>query len=201
MFKPQSAIQPNALINRNHMLKRFALIDRDGTINVEKHYLHKPEELELNPGAAEGLRKLTDLGLGIAVITNQSGVGRGYFDISAVEAVHAKLVEILAAKGVNIASFHICPHGPDDNCQCRKPLPGLAEEVAARHGVDLTQCFVIGDKQADIDLGRGVGAISILVRTGYGAEHEAKGLAKPDYVVDDLKAAADLIERLLNALL
>ncbi len=179
------------------MTRRFVLVDRDGTINVEKHYLHKPEDLELNPGAAEGLRKLAALGLEIAVITNQSGVGRGYFDIAAVEAVHARLVEILAAEGVEIASFHICPHGPNDDCACRKPLPGLAEQVATQHGVDLSKCFVIGDKQADIDLGRGVGAVSILVRTGYGAEHEAKGLAKPDYAVDDLKAAADLIEGLL----
>ncbi|MGE5548219.1 MAG: D-glycero-beta-D-manno-heptose 1,7-bisphosphate 7-phosphatase [Solirubrobacterales bacterium] len=181
------------------MTRRYVLVDRDGTINVDKHYLSDPDGLELIPGAAEGLRLLTEKGFGIAVLTNQSGVARGYFGAEQLERIHARLKEMLAEQGVQVAGIYICPHGPDDDCTCRKPLPGMVEQAVAELGFDPREAFMIGDKQADVDLGKAVGATAILVRTGYGAETEAKGKAKAkaaDYVVDDLRQAADLIVRL-----
>lgn len=171
--------------------KRFALIDRDGTINVERDYLSDPAGLELIPGAIAGLRLLKGLGLGLAVITNQSGIARGYFTLDTLDAIHRRLQEMLGAEGITLDGVYICPHGPGETCDCRKPLPGMALQAAAELGFDLTQAFVIGDKAADVDLGRAVGATSILVRTGYGREHEAK--CRPDHVADDLLAAAQWI--------
>lgn len=172
-------------------MKRFVLIDRDGTINVEKHYLSDPDQLELIPGVADGLRLLRDLGLGIAIITNQSGIARGYFDHGTLDRIHDRLREILAAEGILLDGIYVCPHGPDDDCTCRKPLPGMIEQAVVEHDFDPAMAFVIGDKNADVDLGRGVGATTFLVRTGHGPKSEPT--TKADYVVDDLLAAVRII--------
>lgn len=172
--------------------RRFVLIDRDGTLNVDKHYLSDPAQLELIPGAGAAVRRLNRAGFGVCVVTNQSGVARGYFDLDRVAQVHARLAELLAAEGAAVDGIYVCPHGPDDACGCRKPLPGLVEQAAAEHGFDPAAAFVVGDKEADIGMGRAVGAATILVRTGYGRTCEAKGTAA-DHVVDDLPAAAELI--------
>lgn len=176
------------------MSKRFVLIDRDGTLNVEKNYLSDPAELELIPGAGAALKRLRDAGFGIAVVTNQSGIARGYFDLDRLAQIHARLGELLAAEGALVDGIYLCPHGPDDDCACRKPLPGMIEQAAAEHGFDPARAVVIGDKEADVELGRGVGATTILVRTGYGRKTEAKG-SRADHVADDLPAAVDIILR------
>lgn len=173
------------------MSKRFVLIDRDGTINVEKHYLSDPDQLELYPGVGPALKRLQDAGFGLAVITNQSGVARGYFDLARLEQIHDRLRTLLAAEGVAVDGIYICPHGPDDDCTCRKPLPGMVEQAVAEHGFDPAQAFMIGDKEVDVELGHAVGAVSFLVRTGHGAKHVAG--TKADYVADDLAAAAEII--------
>ncbi len=172
--------------------RRFVLIDRDGTLNVEKNYLSDPAQLELVPGAAAAIRRLNRAGYGICVVTNQSGIARGYFSLDRVAEIHARLAELLAAEGAAVDGVYICPHGPDDDCTCRKPLPGMIEQAAADHGFDPALAVVVGDKEADIGLGKAVGATTILVRTGYGRQVEAAGSAA-DYVVDDLPAAIDLI--------
>jgi D-glycero-D-manno-heptose 1,7-bisphosphate phosphatase len=177
--------------------RRFVLLDRDGTINVEKAYLSSVEGLELVPNAVAGLRAMRDLGLGLVVLTNQSGIGRGYFGAEAVERIHGALAGLLSAGGVSLDGIYICPHGPEDGCPCRKPAPGLAEQAALELGFRLADSFVIGDKAADIELGRRVAATTILVRTGYGREVEANRVAQPDYVADDLAAAARVIARIL----
>jgi len=174
----------------------FILIDRDGTINVERHYLSHPEQLELLPGAAEGLRMLSEMGFGIVIITNQSGIARGYFAPEQLESIHQRLREMLEGEGISVAGIYFCPHGPDSDCECRKPMPGLAIQAATDHNIDLKRSFVIGDKSADIDLGKRVGAISILVETGYGKEHAAK--CQPDYVCANLADAARVIARLVS---
>lgn len=171
--------------------RRFALIDRDGTINVERDYLSDPEQLELIPGAAEGLRRLRDLGLGLIVVTNQSGIARGYFSMETLEAIHTRLRELLASEGITLDGLYICPHGPDEACDCRKPLPGMALQAAKDLNFAPNQAFVIGDKAADVELGQALGAVSILVRTGYGRQFESK--CHPQHVADDLKAAAEWI--------
>jgi D-glycero-D-manno-heptose 1,7-bisphosphate phosphatase len=171
--------------------RRFVLIDRDGTLNVEKHYLSDPDQMELIAGAGTALRTLRQAGLGIAVITNQSGIARGYFDLARLDAIHDRLRALLAAEDAAVDGIYLCPHGPDDDCACRKPLPGMIEQAVAEFGFDPTQSFVIGDKEVDVELGVGIGAETFLVRTGHGAKYVAG--TKADHVVDDLPAAARLI--------
>jgi histidinol-phosphate phosphatase family protein len=180
---------------RRTLTRRFVALDRDGTIIVERRYLSSPDELELLPGAAAGLRAMRDMGLELVIVTNQSAVGRGYFDLARLEQIHARLRQILTVDGVEIAGIFVCPHTPEDSCRCRKPLGGLLLEASRKLGFDPADALVIGDKPCDIDLGLGLGATTILVRTGYGAEHEAAGLVAPDYIVDDLVAAAEVARR------
>lgn len=175
--------------------RRYVLLDRDGTIMVDKGYLADPAGVALLPGARDGLRRLAGLGLGLVILTNQSGIGRGYFTAAAADAVNDRLVALLAADGIAIASVHVCPHTPDAGCLCRKPRPGLAEAAARRHGFNPAAAFVIGDKASDLGLGRAIGATSVLVRTGYGRDEDATGA---DLVADDLAAAAAAIEARLT---
>jgi len=182
--------------------RRFVVLDRDGTINIEREYLSAPEQLELLPGAVCGLRHLRKLGLGLVVITNQSGVGRGYFDRAGLDLIHQRLCALLAAEGIQLDGIYVCPHHPSEGCTCRKPQPELLEKAAREHQFKPAEAFVIGDKVIDIELGQQVGATTLLVRTGYGAQVAALAAAQMavtgDYVVDDLANAAAVIERLLN---
>jgi len=178
--------------------QRFVVLDRDGTINVECEYLSRPDQLELLPGAVCGLRHLRQLGLGLIIITNQSGVGRGYFDEARLDLIHQRLSELLAAENIQLDGIYVCPHHPDAGCSCRKPQPGLLEKAAREHQFKPCEAFVIGDKIIDIELGQQVGATTLLVRTGYGAQVEEQMVVAWDYVVDDLANAAVVIERLLN---
>lgn len=177
------------------MAKRYVVLDRDGTIIADKHYLADPRGVELLPGAAEGLARLARAGLGLVVATNQSGIGRGYFGEPDMHRVNARLSEMLAEHGVRIERYYFCPHGPDEACACRKPCTGMLDAARAELGLDPAQAFVVGDKVSDVELGRRAGAVSILVRTGKGAECERK--AGADHVVDDLSGAAEVILSLL----
>jgi|SRR5579859_2623343 len=167
---------------------RFALIDRDGTIIQERHYLADPAEVELLPGAAPGLRKLRQLGFGLLIVTNQSGLARGYFDRPRLDRIHARMADLLAVEGVAVDGIYVCPHLPDANCACRKPRPGLVHQAVAEHGFDPAQAIVVGDKPCDVDLGHAINAMSFLVRTGYGKDFELSTAAH--VVVDDLPAVA-----------
>jgi D-glycero-D-manno-heptose 1,7-bisphosphate phosphatase len=180
------------------MSRRFALVDRDGTINVERDHLVDPDELELIPGSAAALRRLRDeLGLGIVVVTNQAHVGRGLLSPAMLDEIHARLVSMLAAEGATVDAIVHCPHRPEDGCACRKPAPGLALEAAARFGFEPSDAFVVGDHAGDMGMGRTIGATTLFVRTGHGAEEldDAEGLA--DHVADDLAAAVDIIATLI----
>ncbi len=179
-------------------MKRFVLLDRDGTINVERQYLSNADEVELVPGAAAGLRRMRDLKLGLAVVTNQSGLGRGYFDEDTLDGIHRRLAGLLDAEGVRLDGIFFCPHLPEDNCFCRKPKTGLVKQAAHELEFEPALSFVIGDKICDINLGRNVGATTILVRTGYGAEQELDECVRPDFVADDLVEAAEIISGLIE---
>jgi D-glycero-D-manno-heptose 1,7-bisphosphate phosphatase len=174
--------------------KRFVLLDRDGTINVERHYLSSPEQIELLPNAALGLEHMQGLGLGLAIITNQSGIARGYFDLPMLQSIHSCLQGLLLEKNVSLKEIFVCPHRPEDACWCRKPNPGLVEQAAAKLKFRFDECIVIGDKPCDIDLGRNIGAVTILVTTGHGASHV--DMINADYVAADLLQAAYIIENL-----
>jgi D-glycero-D-manno-heptose 1,7-bisphosphate phosphatase len=177
--------------------KPFVLLDRDGTIIKECHYLSDPQQVELLAGVAAGLRRMQEMGLGAIAITNQSGIGRGFFDEKRLLEIHQRMLELLAAESVFLEDIYFCPHTPADNCSCRKPLAGLVEQAAEKYGFNPQNSFVIGDKPCDIELGKRIGAITFLVRTGYGAEVANTQTVSPDYVVDDLLAAARIIEGLI----
>jgi D-glycero-D-manno-heptose 1,7-bisphosphate phosphatase len=171
------------------------VLDRDGTINVERHYLATPGDVELVAGAGDGLRHMRDLELELIVITNQSGVGRGYFTEHTLARIHDRLIECLDAEGVSLTDIYICPHVPADGCACRKPGTALLEQAAREHGFDPRDAFVIGDKLSDVELGRRAGSTTLLVRTGYGAETARRDHVPADYIVTDLREAARVIER------
>lgn len=172
-------------------MTRVALLDRDGTIAVERNYLSRVEDVALLPGAAAGLRRLREAGFRLVVVTNQSGIGRGYFDLATLEAIHARLTALLAAEGVTLDGLFFCPHLPDDGCACRKPRTGLVERAAHALGFRVEECAVIGDNVCDVDLARALGVPAVLVRTGYGAALEREGRVEADAVVDDLVGAAE----------
>jgi len=172
--------------------KRTVFLDRDNTLMHDPGYTCDPAMVELLPGVAEALKRLQDAGFELIVITNQSGVARGMFGIDAVESVNAKLAELLAAEGVELGGFYICPHHPDDNCTCRKPEPGLILRAVEEKGLDLENSFLIGDRRSDIETGKRLGIASYLVLTSLDEEDHSDGL-DDDQVVQDLNEAVNRI--------
>lgn len=185
--------------NSQQIKSAFVLLDRDGTINVERGYIIDPQDVELLPAALRGLKRMAELGLGLVVVTNQSAVGRGYMSLATLEAIHGRLAGLLAEGGVVLDGLYFCPHRPEDNCDCRKPKPGLVYRAASEIGFDPRRAYVVGDNLCDVQLGKRIGATTLLVRTGRGHAVAAGGAAGPDYVVDDLAEAAEVIEVLLAA--
>lgn len=173
------------------MAKKYIILDRDGTIIYDKDYLSKPSEIELLPGAVKGLRQLQRLGYGLIMVTNQSGVARGYFDEEAVKAVNKELLRQLREESIVFDAVYYCPHAPEDKCSCRKPEIGLVKEAAKVFNFKLDKCVVIGDKASDIEMGQKMNALTVLVRTGKGIDEEAK--CSPDMVADNLTAAARML--------
>ena len=180
-------------------LRPAVFLDRDGTIAEEVGYLNHVSRFRMFPFAAQAIRQINQAKLPVIVITNQSGVARGYFPESLVGAVHELMTTQLVKDGAHIDALYYCPHKGDDACACRKPRPGMLERAAREHGLDLRRSFVVGDRYGDIDLARSVKARAILVRTGYGEGeiqwHSAKWPAPPDFIADNLADAADWIVR------
>lgn len=143
----------------------LVLLDRDGTIIVDKHYLADPEGVELLPGVIDGLRQLKSADAVFCIVTNQSGVARGYFDLETVGRIHQRLQDVLAESEIRIEHYAVCPHHPDEACECRKPGPRLALECAALTGLDLASAWVVGDKASDVGLADAVGARGLRVGT------------------------------------
>lgn len=173
--------------------RRFALLDRDGTINEEVGHLDDPDDLRLIPGSADAIRRLQALGLGIVVVTNQANVGRGLLEPADLERIHARLREMLAAEDAEVDAILHCPHAPEDGCRCRKPAPGMALDAAERFGFDPRDAFVVGDHAGDVGMGRAIGATTFLVLTGHGTEEQVKAGGDADHVAVDLAAVADII--------
>jgi D-glycero-D-manno-heptose 1,7-bisphosphate phosphatase len=178
-------------------VRRFVLFDRDGTLICERHYLSDPDHVELIDGVASGLRILSDMGLGLIVVSNQSGVGRGFFDLKQLGRIHDKMVDILRKEYVYLDGIYFFPHLPQDKCECRKPAPGLVDQAAQDFQFNPRDCFVVGDRASDIELGQAVHATTFLVRTGYGAGVEVAKEACPDYVVDNAGDIAAIITDLI----
>jgi D-glycero-D-manno-heptose 1,7-bisphosphate phosphatase len=176
--------------------QRAVFLDRDGVLIEERHYLHRIDEVAIIPGALPALQRLQGGGLRLFVVTNQSGVGRGYFTMADVEKVHAYLAGECARVGVGFEKIYVAPEAPDQPSRGRKPSPQFLLDARDEFGLDLAQSYMIGDKLIDLECGWNAGVRqSLLVRTGYGAELEkqqAHQLARA-VVVDDLPAAADWI--------
>jgi D-glycero-D-manno-heptose 1,7-bisphosphate phosphatase len=177
-------------------MKRAVFLDRDGTLIEEKEYLSRIEDVALLPGAPLALKRLRDAGYLLFLVTNQSGVGRGFFTMADVERVHEYLVRQLESTGVCFQSIYVAPEHPDQPSRGRKPSPAFLFDARDAFGLDLSQSYMIGDKMIDLECGWNAGLKrSILVRTGYGAKTEKNSANKvPDaVVVDDLAAAVDYI--------
>jgi histidinol-phosphate phosphatase family protein len=166
------------------------VVDRDGTLIEDRPYLADPAAVALLPGVVDGLRAFAAAGYDVAVVTNQSGIGRGYFDERALAAVHAELERQLAAHGITLGGIWHCPHAPGERCACRKPEPALLERALRDLGYGPSQCLVVGDRRCDVELGQRVGARTALVRTGDGLGTERDGACAPDLVVDSLAQLA-----------
>ena len=177
-------------------MNRAVFLDRDGTMIAEKNYLCRPEDVEIFPATSAGLKRLAGAGFKLFIVSNQSGVGRGYFTMADVDRVNGHLCRELARDGVRFEKIYIAPEKPGDPSRGRKPSPQFLFDARDGFGLDLVQSYIIGDKLIDLECGWNAGVKqSILVRTGYGAELER---TEPDKlkratVVDDLIKAADWI--------
>jgi len=177
-------------------LNRAVFLDRDGVLIEDRHYLHRVGDVVFTPGVFGGLQRLTAAGFQLFIVTNQSGVGRGYFTLADVEKVHQHLRAEFAQHGVVIQKIYIAPEAPDQPSRGRKPSPQFLFEARDGFGLDLAKSFLVGDKWIDLECGWNAGVQkSILVRTGYGRETEQKYVAQLHRaaVVDDLAAAAGWI--------
>ena len=177
-------------------------LDRDGTLIEEVGYLDRPDRVRLYPWATDAIRALNRAGIRVVMVTNQSGIARGFFDEAMVDRIHRRIADLLGSGGAHIDAYYYCPHHPDGavpayacRCECRKPGRALVDRAAAAFGIDPTQSFAVGDRWFDVALARTVGAKGVLVRTGYGAgeaEAPTHGV-RPDVVVDNLAGAASWI--------
>jgi len=172
-------------------------LDRDGTLIQEAHYLSRPEQVVVFPGVGPALKRLQDAGFKLFIVSNQSGVGRGYFTLADVDAVHRRLEADLAVDGVRFEKIYVAPEAPDQPSRGRKPSPRFLLDAAAEFGISLARSYIIGDKWIDLECGWNAGvARSLLVRTGYGAELEATAgqeLSKA-VIINDLPQAAEWIQ-------
>ncbi|MBX3586064.1 MAG: D-glycero-beta-D-manno-heptose 1,7-bisphosphate 7-phosphatase [Ramlibacter sp.] len=177
---------------------KLIILDRDGTINQDSDdFVKAPEEWIPLPGALEAIARLNHAGWHVVIASNQSGLGRGLFDVASLNAMHAKMHKLLAEKGGRIDAVFYCPHSPDENCTCRKPLPGLFEQIGERYGVDLKDVPAVGDSLRDLQAAVLVGCEPHLVLTGKSALHRGLPLPEPfppgTAVHDDLAAFADAL--------
>jgi len=180
------------------MASKFAVfIDRDGTICFDKHYLSEPDGLTLIPTVAEGIRRLNEARLPVIVVTNQSGIGRGYFTEETLARIHNRLNQMLAEHSARIDDIFFCPHLPNGGCDCRKPAPGMLLQAKNKHGFDLSKSYVIGDRMMDVEMAHRVKAIGVLVPEPgdqYSVDKEMAGSKdKPDFRAKDFVEAVDWI--------
>ncbi len=180
-------------------------IDRDGTINVDVDHLSSPEQLHFIPRSIAAIRELNELQIKVIVITNQSGIARRYFSEDDVRAVHQAMSDELAKHGASVTDYFYCPHHPSDGfppyireCECRKPKPGMLLDAKKKYHLDLQHSFVVGDKCIDVQTGKAVGALSIQVSTGYGADEKEMCAADRDYFAEDLFDAVQFIKKILS---
>ncbi|MHA2621618.1 MAG: D-glycero-beta-D-manno-heptose 1,7-bisphosphate 7-phosphatase [bacterium JZ-2024 1] len=170
-------------------MRRAVFLDRDGTINEEASYIARVEDLRIYPFAAEAIRRLNEANYLVIVVTNQSGVGRGIIPPHRLDEIHRALKDSLSASKARIDAIYFCPHLPADNCDCRKPAPGLVLRAIREFTISPSASYFVGDKPEDILVARASGVTPILVRTGYGRETETLAHLHPVAVVDTIAEA------------
>lgn len=165
-------------------LRRAVFLDRDGTMARDVPYCSRPEDFELFPGVPEAIALINRSGLLAVVITNQSGIARGYFTEEALHRIHRKMLTELERYGARLDGIYYCPHHPDDGCDCRKPKTALFRRAAEELGIDLQNSFVVGDMPLDIEAGRAIGARTVLVTAAPSGQDSS--IIRPDHVAGDL---------------
>jgi D-glycero-D-manno-heptose 1,7-bisphosphate phosphatase len=171
-------------------------LDRDGTLIIEKEYLSDPAQVVLEAGVIDGLSQLQHAGHPLIVVSNQSGIGRGFFTERDARLVNERLASLLHQDGIDILAWYVCPHAPDTICDCRKPAPGMALAAAREWGLALAGSYVVGDKKSDLELADAIGGTGILVTTGHGQEAVAWARATARPVFDGLRDVAEYIVKL-----
>ncbi len=187
-------------------VKRPAVfLDRDGTVNVEVHYLSQPEQLKLLPTVSETISMLNSRGIPVVIVTNQAGVARGYFPEHRLVTIHDHLRGILAEKNARVDGIYYCPHHPSMGlgtyrkvCDCRKPMPGMLTQAASELAIDLTRSLLIGDRESDLQAGANAGCQTALVTTGYGVETSAAIDLKSVGGIGIFPTVADAVTEWLN---
>lgn len=176
------------------MTNKLIILDRDGVINHDSDaYIKTVDEWIPIPGSMEAIARLNRAGYRVVVATNQSGIARGLFDLETLSSMHKKLHELASSAGAHIDGIFFCPHGPEDKCNCRKPKPGLFQEIQSRIGIDLHGVPTVGDSLRDLQAGVSMGCVPYLVKTGKGiktVETKAEELPKGTRVFEDLMAVA-----------
>lgn len=171
------------------MSRPAVFFDRDGTLMEEVHYCSDPSTVRLYPGVRDALARLQAAGFINVIITNQSGIGRGFISPEQYSAVHKELLRQIGDDHLVTATYH-CPDAPPTPSLRRKPAPGMVLEAAQEHGIDLAHSWFIGDKKADVECGKAAGTRTILVQTGYGAQETE---VNPDFLAKDVVAAVEII--------
>jgi D-glycero-D-manno-heptose 1,7-bisphosphate phosphatase len=174
-------------------LNRAVFLDRDGTIMEDANYCGDVERVILIPGAVEAVRRLQEAGFWLFIVTNQSGIGRGYFTHDAMEQIHRYLDQQFGAGGVKFDGYYVCPHHPEDKCDCRKPHPKFLLDAARDHGLDLATSYMVGDRPTDIETGINAGTRTVLLLTGAGQGALEGGQVRSDHVAESIVSAVDWI--------
>ena len=191
-------------MTENRSLRRAVFLDRDGTVADEVGYVNHASRIRLLSGSAEAVKRVREAGFLAVVVTNQAGVARDYFEEFVVHQANRRLVELLEREGAALDGIYYCPHHPREgappyrqDCQCRKPRPGMLLQAAVDLGIDLTRSYMVGDGVVDVGAARAAGVLPVMVLTGYGRGHlehrRSRWTVEPEHIAEDLSAAVDWI--------
>jgi len=177
------------------MANKTVFIDRDGTINANTGYIKTPDDFKIYKGVAEGIKILNNMGYKVIIITNQSGIARGFFNEEMLEKIHEKMKKELSEKGATVDAIYFCPHHPDEKCNCRKPEPGMLQKAMKDFDVDVQKSFIIGDRMLDVEAGNKIGVKTVLVpenKKKVDIEMQESNIT-PDIVCDDFYSGVEWI--------
>ncbi len=181
-------------MENGNLMNKAVFLDRDGTINVEKGYLYKTDEFEFISGAEEAIHIFNELNYLVIVVSNQSGIGRGYYSVKDVYNLHQYINRLLALSNSRIDGFYFCPHEPKDGCRCRKPQTLLFEKAQREHNIDMNYSYIVGDKLSDIEAAAKLRCNYALVLTGHGKEQDRRKIPVQN-IYDNLLSFAQNLRR------